>query len=35
MNKNLKIAIAQINFIVGDLDGNTRKIINKYFGLKI
>lgn len=30
MNKNLKIAIAQINFIVGDLDGNTKKIINQY-----
>ena len=30
MNKNLKIEIAQINFTVGDLDGNTAKIIAKY-----
>jgi len=30
MNKNLKIAIAQINFIVGDLDGNVAKIIGKF-----
>ncbi len=30
MTKNLKIALAQINFTVGDLTGNTTKIINQY-----
>lgn len=34
MTKNLKIAIAQINFLVGDLEGNCAKIIEQYRNLQ-
>ena len=35
MNSNIKIALAQINTTVGDLNGNARKIINYLNAAKI